>query len=194
MTNSMLINEQSRDEVGEKYRQSLPGKVEKIKTESSANAQDTYREPMATITEPWKEIVNRKPSTKSTQWNFNRYSKWKELRKAKRRVVKANSGMDWDMLKDKRKEFEQENRMKRSIFKRISEEMMKSWPNSEMTISLRKNRKRKYPKVVEDGTNGELLDPAAFPKFMGTFHDENQTDMRMLPLQVPDGMKEDIEK
>lgn len=69
---------------------------------------------------------------------------------------------------------------------------MKSWSNSKISIALRKYKIMREEKDGYNKIKGELIDPAVFKKFMGTFHDQNQTELRIVPCVVPDDIRDYI--
>lgn len=66
---AMLNNAKNVQEAGERYRQSIPDLIKRVKEEKEGDIQEVLRKVAESIREPWEWMVERRPKGRSPHWN-----------------------------------------------------------------------------------------------------------------------------
>lgn len=116
-----------------------------------------------------------------------------ERNKAKKRARQTNITEDWAEFREKHRRFAEENRRRRRNFLRRTEIWICNCNNSELAEVMKSNKKRRDKRERASTTRGEPLDPARFTRFMGEFHEHNQTTLNVSNFETPTETKAQIE-
>lgn len=84
----MLNNRRNWEKASEKYRTALQDIIKEERKMTKENAQRFYDEATAALTEPYMDMVRRKPVARSPHWNVSLQTKWKERMKAREKERK----------------------------------------------------------------------------------------------------------
>lgn len=141
-------------------------------------------------------MTERRSEGKIPHWNVKLHFQWKTSQRAKRRARNSHLTCDWEVFKQKRKEFTKENRTtaRRSFCRRTGEILSSTDKNNVLAEAIKNDRKRRYERDKAQRTTGDTLDHAEFTRFMGTFHDQNQNTVTMTRFRVPEDMKDSLRR
>lgn len=114
------------------------------------------------ITQPWREMTERKPGTKSPHWNASLNGKWLEMKKARKRALKSKLTIDWEDFVSKRKSFQRENRKQRRYLTRRTKALLEICPNNQLAEAINKDKIRRHNQARPQSKNGKVLNPIFF--------------------------------
>lgn len=121
---TMLCNRRNTEEAGEWYREQITELMRTAREVGSKWAQEVFKEIARCITEPWVNMAERKPATRSANWNAGLQMRWESLRKPRVRARKSATDTDREHFESKRKEFRRAKRRRKRALGRNTAKLL----------------------------------------------------------------------
>lgn len=141
ITKEILANPRNKNEAAEHYGSPLPKLIAEIKESHPEEAQHMFEKVEESITQPWREMLKRSQLTRRPHWNIKLELMWQKMKKARRRAKRSQLTIDWELYRESRRTFAEENREIKRRFVNRKESMIGYCHNQELADAIKKDKK-----------------------------------------------------